>query len=122
MEKGRRGKGRWGGGKKGIWKEGNKGTKDRKDRKGEKNSDPVILKIHRKCAKLKVQLLLLIFTDSALWSGSVIESPCMCVVKVVIVNNGQSIRFFVFLHKLDGVIPINNRPSTDSPGYTGSVR
>ena len=39
----------------------------------------------------------------------VIESPypfvcvCMCVIKVVIVDNGQSIRFFVFLHKVEWV-------------------
>ena len=44
---------------------------------------------------------------------TVIESPCSCVTKFLILNNCQSIRFFVFLHKLDGVGPVDNRPSTD---------
>ena len=39
-----------------------------------------------------------IFTDSALWAVSVIEPPCpyvcVSVIKGVIVDNGQSIRFF----------------------------
>ena len=47
------------------------------------------------------------FTDLALRAGSVIESACpyvcMSVIKVVIVNDGQSIRFFVFLHKIECV-------------------
>ena len=44
-----------------------------------------------------------IFTDSALWAGSVIESPCLSVClfvshKVVIVDNGQCITyFFIYL-------------------------
>ena len=43
------------------------------------------------------------FTDFALWAGSIIESPypyvCVSVIKVVIVNNCQSIMFSVFLYK-----------------------
>ena len=47
-----------------------------------------------------------VFTNSALWAGSVIELPCpyvcMCVcMSVIIVNNGQSIRFFVFLYQIE---------------------
>ena len=49
----------------------------------------------------------MIFTDSAPWAGSVIESPCssvyVFVTKVVIFNNGQSIIFFVVLHKIEWV-------------------
>ena len=49
----------------------------------------------------------MIFTDSALWTGSVMELPCpyvsMSVIKVVIVDNGQSIRLLVFLYKIEGV-------------------
>ena len=64
------------------------------------------------CLNLSINLLywqpiMLLFTDSVLWAGSVIESPCpsvcLYVTKVVIVDNGQSIRFFVFLHKLEWV-------------------
>ena len=42
-------------------------------------------------------------------------SVCMCmsVIKVVIVDNGQSIRLFVLLHKLDGVRPVDNRLSNN---------
>ena len=47
-----------------------------------------------------------LFTGSALWAGSVIELPCPCVslfvIKIVIVNIGQSIRFLVFLFKIEG--------------------
>ena len=43
-----------------------------------------------------------LYTDLALWAGSVIESPCtyvcmyacLSVIKVVIVDNGQSFRVF----------------------------
>ena len=46
----------------------------------------------------------IVFTDSACWAGSVIGSACpfvcMCVTKVVIVDNDQSIRVFSS-HKLD---------------------
>ena len=46
-------------------------------------------------------------TDSALWAGSVIKLPCpyvcLSVIKVIIVYNGQVIKFFVFLHKLESV-------------------
>ena len=45
-----------------------------------------------------------IFTDSALWAGSVMELPCpfVCkgVIKVVIVYYGKIVRFFVFAHKI----------------------
>ena len=49
--------------------------------------------------------LVYLFIDSALWVGSVIESPgssvCRFVTKIVIVDKRQSIRFFVvvFFHK-----------------------
>ena len=48
-------------------------------------------------------LLPYLFTDSALWAGSVIESRCpfvcLCVITVVIVDYGQTVRVFVFFHK-----------------------
>ena len=51
---------------------------------------------------------IVIFTNSALRAGSVIESPCpfVCVssiTKIVIVNNGQRVEFFVFLPKRECV-------------------
>ena len=46
-----------------------------------------------------------LFTYSALWAELNIESlwlsVCLCVTKVVIVNTGQSIRFHIFLHKIE---------------------
>ena len=51
------------------------------------------------------------------WAGSLVVSPCLfvflCVIKGLFVDNGQSIKFIVFLYKLDGVGPVDNRPSTD---------
>ena len=42
-----------------------------------------------------------IFTESALWAGSVIELRCLfvclCVIKFVIVNYGQTVRVFLFI-------------------------
>ena len=59
-----------------------------------------------------------VFTDLALWAGLVIESPCLYVCLSV---SHKSFKFwsrlkyqvFVFLHKLDGVGPVDNRPSTN---------
>ena len=49
----------------------------------------------------------LVSSDSGLWAGSVIESPCpyvcVSVIKVVIVDNGQSISCFVFLYIIEWV-------------------
>ena len=69
---------------------------------------------HKKGDKLILESLYIggsmpVFTDSALWARSVIESPCpycmyvcMSVIKVVIVNNVQRISFFfVFFHKIE---------------------
>ena len=58
----------------------------------------------------------IVFTDLALWAGWVIELPCpsvcmcvcMCVTKVVIVDNGQSIRFLSFFIKRSKVLRILN--------------
>ena len=51
--------------------------------------------------------LAMFFTDLALWAGYVIESPCpcvcVCVTKFVIVDNGHSIRFSAFLHKIEWI-------------------
>ena len=50
-------------------------------------------------------LRLSIFTNSALWLGLIIELQCpfvcMCVTKVVIVDNGQFIRVFVFCNPIE---------------------
>ena len=40
-------------------------------------------------------------------------SVCVGVIKVVIGYNDRSIRFYVFLYKLDGLGPVDNRRSTD---------
>ena len=57
-------------------------------------------------------MMVSVFTDSALWARSVIESPCPCVcifvIKVVIANNGQSIRF-LSVNKLSCVYGFKSR-------------
>ena len=51
--------------------------------------------------RLKIPPPTVNFTDSDLWAGLIIELPCpfvgRCVTKVVIVNNVQSIIFFLSL-------------------------
>ena len=74
--------------------------------------------------KIKINVSLLpkmrpcwVFTDSALWAGSVIELSCLIVFvyvcpKVVIVKNSQSIIFF-FLHKIEGLYYVPRIPNLE---------
>ena len=57
----------------------------------------------------EILLATTIFTDSALWAGSAIESSCpsvcMCVTEFAIVDYGQVFKVFVFFHKI-GIIRV----------------